>query len=282
MVREPCNLTRRLGPLYRELPPPKPGEWLDVNPEPGQSFADYVMSDPATPTDDQDRVYIQPLGSFTEGQRAVVEATGRFIEHYFQSEVEIRGALPLSVVPDRARREGPGWGKGQVLSTYVLYDILEPRMPKDAAAYIAFTSADLWPGPGWNFVFGQASLQERVGVWSIWRGGDPDAGEHQRRQCLLRTLKTGVHELGHMFGMAHCTQYQCGMNGSNSREEADRRPLALCPECAAKVCHATGADPVARYEDLAAFCREEGLQQQADFYERCVGALAGTPQTAAD
>lgn len=38
---------------------------------------------------------------------------------------------------------------------------------------IAFTNADLWPGEGWNYVFGQASLADHVGVWSIHRYGDP-------------------------------------------------------------------------------------------------------------
>ena len=38
-------------------------------------------------------------------------------------------------------------------------------LPKDAFAFVAFTSSDLWPGEGWNFVFGQASMEGRIGVW---------------------------------------------------------------------------------------------------------------------
>ncbi len=33
----------------------------------------------------------------------------------------------------------------------------------------------LHAGKGWNFVFGQASLQDRVGVWSLHRQVDPHA-----------------------------------------------------------------------------------------------------------
>ena len=47
----------------------------------------------------------------------------------------------------------------QILTTHVLGEVLKPRLPKDAAAYIAFTASDLWPGEGWNFVFGQATLR---------------------------------------------------------------------------------------------------------------------------
>ena len=48
-------------------------------------------------------------------------------------------------------------------------------------------------------------------------------------------LITATHETGHMFSMLHCTAYECCMCGSNHREESDRRPVYLCPECTA--CH---------------------------------------------
>jgi hypothetical protein len=72
------------------------------------------------------------------------------------------------------------------------------------------------------------------------------------------------------------------MCGSNNREEADRRPLALCPECAAKVCWATGADPVERYRRLAEFCKRVGLEDEAVFYGKCLAALGGAPEPAGD
>jgi archaemetzincin len=146
-------------------------------------------------------------------------------------------------------------------------------MPDDAIVYIAFTSSDLWPGRGWNFVFGQASIRWGVGVWSIYRKGDPDATEREYHKCLLRTIQTGTHETGHMFGMLHCTAWECNMNGSNSLEESDRRPLALCPECVAKLCWCTGAEPKARFRALADLSRKCGLEREAAFYEKSLKAL---------
>jgi archaemetzincin len=32
-----------------------------------------------------------------------------------------------------------------------------------------------------------------------------------------------VHEIGHMFGLEHCTYFECTMNGSNSYEESCRK-----------------------------------------------------------
>lgn len=281
-VAELTDAMEKLRPLHEKLGPPRPGDWLAVHPEPGQTFKEYLDSNPLTPTEERSVIYIQPLGQFTDAQRNVVMLTSEFMGLYFNLPVEIKEDLPLSLIPDRARRRHPAWGMEQILTTYVLQDVLIPTRPQDAAVYIAFTSSDLWPGPGWNFVFGQASLRERVGVWSIYRNGDPDRDEESLRLCLLRTMKTGAHEVGHMFSMLHCTAYECGMCGSNSRAESDRRPLGLCPECMAKVCWATGADPAERYNKLAAFCKERGLEPQAEFYEECISILTPESATPAD
>jgi archaemetzincin len=76
-----------------------------------------------------------------------------------------------------------------------------------------------------------------------------------------------------MFSMGHCILYECGMCGSNHREEADRRPLWFCPECMAKVCWASGTDPVARFQKLADFCEENELEDERAFYEKSINAL---------
>ncbi|MCY3023191.1 MAG: archaemetzincin [Planctomycetota bacterium] len=158
-------------------------------------------------------------------------------------------------------------------TTYVLSGILKPRLQEDAAACIALTASDLYPEDSWNFVFGQASLYERVGVFSLARYGDPDLGKAEFNLCLLRTIKVATHETGHMFSMSHCILYECNMNGSNNLQESDAKPLALCPECQAKLCWATGADPVAQFKKLAAFCKAQGLTAEQAFYEKSLQAL---------
>lgn len=92
-----------------------------------------------------------------------------------------------------------------------------PDRPDDALAYLALTASDLWPGDGWNFVFGQANLRQRVGVWFIYRNGDPAQGEHAFRLCLRRTLAMATHEAGHVLTMKHCIAFACLMHGSNHR-----------------------------------------------------------------
>ena len=262
-----------LRPLHRRLGKPGPHDWLAHHHEPGQTFDQYVRCGPVMPRGKRRVIYIQPIGDFTKTQRRIVDLTVRFMSLYFDRPVQIRPALSLDVIPASARRVHPAWKVKQVLTGHVLNKVLKPRLPEDAAAYIAFTTSDLWPGEGWNFVYGEASLRERVGVWSIHRNGDPEESEAAFRLCLLRTMKTATHETGHMFSMYHCTLFECNMCGCNNRAESDRRPIALCPECLAKVCWATGADPLQRYKNLSAFCREAGLPKEREFYDRCIAVL---------
>jgi archaemetzincin len=264
---------RVLLPLHQKLPPPGPGDWLAVHPEPGQTYREYVASGPLRADGRRRVLYIQPLGDFRPAQRKILQQTAAFLEIYFGLPVQMQKELPLSMIPAEARRVHPLWGDRQILTTYVLEKVLRPDLPPDAVARIALTTSDLWPGPGWNFVFGQASLQDRVGVWSLYRNGDPEQSNQAYLLCLRRTLKTATHEVAHMFGMLHCIYFQCNMCGSNHRAESDRRPLWLCPVCLAKLVYATGVDPVSRYEKLADWCKQNGLDPEAQFYEKSLRLL---------
>jgi len=268
------TLIGQLEPLHQRLGRPEPGDWLASHKEPGQTFRQYIASRPVTPRGERRVIYLQPLGPFNKTERRIVALTAEFMSLYFQRPVKTKKNIPLSTIPPDARRVHPQWRVPQVLTTHVLDEILRPRLPKDAAAYLALTMSDLWPGRGWNFVFGQASLRHRVGVWSLYRNGDPTQDAAAFRLCLRRTLKTATHETGHMFSMLHCTAYECNMCGSNNRRESDRRPLYLGPQCVAKVCWATECDPAKRFRQLAAFCRREGLTTDADYYEKAARVAA--------
>lgn len=263
----------RLRPLHEPLAPPMPGDWLASHDEGGQTFEEWRASEPITPNGTRRFIYIQPIGDFTPEERRIVKLTAECMELYFNRPVRFLADLPAERIPANARRRHPSWGMQQILTTYVLYDVLKPALPDDAAALIGFTATDLWPGRGWNFVFGQATLKERVGVWSINRNGNPAESAESFRICLLRTCKIATHETGHMFSMEHCTAYECNLCGSNNREESDRRPLACCPECVAKLCDASGADPVDRFTKLAAFCKTHGLDGAHRLYAASIAAL---------
>jgi archaemetzincin len=265
----------KLLPLHTKLGKPESGDWLDRHPELGQTYSQYLGSQPVRADRLRRVIYVQPLGSFSPAEQKVVDRSADFLGVYFQLPVKMAKPLSLDLIPRSAKRDPGGRRAGQILSTYVLDKVLKPRLPKGAVALIAFTTADLWPGEGWNYVFGQASLADRVGVWSIHRYGDPAGGDDAFRQCLLRTLKTASHETGHMFSLPHCIFYECNLCGSNHLAESDRRPLELCPVCLAKLCHATGAEPATRFHDLIAFYKKHGLKVEQEFCEKSLAALTG-------
>lgn len=268
------GLIKRLRPLHSRLSAPQPGDWLAVYPEPGQSFDQYRRCKPVLPTSERRKLYVQPIGTFSPQQQKILDLTVEFMGIYLCLPVEKQPVIPESAIPSKARRKLQGGT--QFLSHWILDDLLLPGLPKDAAARIALTATDLWPGKGWNFVFGQASTGDRVGVWSIQRFGDPAQNERAFKLCLIRALGTAVHESCHMFTLMHCRAYACCMGGSNTLEEGDRHPLWLCPECLAKLCWAMKADPVARFEALKSFCMRNGLKAEADFYGRSLKKLGKT------
>ena len=205
----------KLRTLHTKPEKPKEGEWLATHKETGQTFSQYRKSSPNMLTRRRNKLYVQPVGDFTETDTELIAASAKFLSIYFQCEVEINETLPESVIPESAQRKHPSWGVHQLLTSHILEEMLAPKLPADAFATIAFTSSDLWPGDRWNFVFGYASLRQRVGVWSLYRFGDPEKSDDDFKQCLKRTLKVATHETGHMFSIQHCIAYQCNMQGSN-------------------------------------------------------------------
>lgn len=270
----------KLRPLYKTLGKPKAGDWLARYDEPGQTFDEYRKCHPTLPRGKRRVLYVQPLGKFSATQRKIISLTAEYMGLYFNLPVKVNAEMSLKVIPASARRTHPQWGDKQILTGHVLEKVLPPLLKDDAAALIAFTTSDLWPGEGWNFVFGQATLRRRVGVWSIYRNGDPTKDAAAFALCLLRTIKTATHETGHMFSMLHCTAFECNMCGSNNRAESDAHPAALCPECLAKLCWAAETDPLKRFVALHGFCRTHRLADQAGFYAKTIHALGGAASKA--
>ena len=115
-----------------------------------------------------------------------------------------------------------------------------------------------------SFVFGLANVMTQSGIFSFHRyspefNGDQVASEEEAANLMLyRACKVMTHEIGHMFGIRHCTYYECGMNGCNHIQESQSRPLFYCVICFRKLQHAIGFDPCQRYRDLIAICEEFG------------------------
>ena len=271
--------------LFTKKAEPKPGEWMAEHPEPRQSFNAYTGSGPIRPTRGRHTLVLSPLGPMGEKEKARFGELREFLEVYYTLPVRLGEPLGLAGVTSRERTV-LGRTLRQYLTGDILHQVLRPALPSDAMCLLGVTMEDLYPEPSWNYVFGQALLTYRVGVYSLvrfypafWGFPETDAA---MQQGFGRSLRTLVHETGHMFGVHHCQQYDCVMNGSNSLPEADARPIHLCPVCLQKFRWNIGFDLIARYEGLRKFYEAHAMTAEAAWAAKRIRQCRGEKVTPAD
>jgi len=262
----PADLRRALtGQGFSPLPAPGESDWLANHSERGQTFADFVGARRATPDAARRTLYLLPLGDPAPAPAPAADALLAALTAFYALPARLLPRAPLSkLLP--GSRINKRTGKRQLFTPRILAT-LKRRLPDDAFALAAITAEDLYPDEAWNFVFGQASLRERVGVFSFARYDpafhDEPRGADAAALVLRRAIKVLLHEVGHMFGVRHCIFFACLMNGSNHLEETDAQPAHVCPVCLRKLQHSIGFDVARRYEALERFFTQVGLVEEA-------------------
>lgn len=253
------------GDDFDPIPNPGPSDWLAQHAEPGQTFAQFMRGRPHRPDRRRNRIYFLPLGDFDDPDAPDLKSMETFAGAFFGMETSILPARPLDGLPIKQRKRAHG---PQLLSTDVL-KLLQGEIPDDAYCMIALTMRDLYPKESWNFVFGQASLRDRVGVYSFARYlpsfEGKAADESTKSLVMLRSCKVLAHETGHMFGIRHCVHFHCLMNGSNHADESDAAPIHLCPVCLRKLHSSVHFDIADRYEQLQSFSEKMNWNEEAEW-----------------
>ena len=255
---------------------PGGGDWLAAHDEPGQTFERWVNSNPNIPGAGRTKLYVLPIGEFEKGIAPDLEKLKQYTAAYYHPmPVEMLPVTPDAEVPAKER---VNFGKKQWKSTDILR-WLPKKLPADGYAMIAVTMTDLYPDEKWNFVFGQASTKDRVGVFSFaryhpaWTNRPAEAGTEAL--VLRRAAKVLTHEMGHMFGIRHCIYYECNMNGANHLDEADSTPVHLCPVCLRKLHRAARFDPAERYGKLLEFYEANGMKAEEEWVGKRIEAIKG-------
>ena len=143
------------------------------------------------------------------------------LEFHFKIKRTIPGELPDSLDSVRKQYRADSF-------------FLIPKKQKYRADKILMiTDVDLY-APGLNFIFGEAELGGKSALLSIHRLDPAFYGEHSPSLFRERVVKEAIHELGHTFGLSHCTN-DCAMKFSSNILEVDSKPAKYCDTCRKKM-----------------------------------------------
>jgi archaemetzincin len=273
----PPELRRAFTPDrdFDPVPPPGRHDWLSVARERGQSFERFTRAVSSRPDEARHHIYLQPLGDFSVEHLELLQHLQRFGSAFFARDVRLLATLPVEGSGITTRRNR--YTEVMQLKTRDILRLLARQVPPDACCVLGVTPHDLYPHDTWSFVFGEALLQDRVGVFGVARYDPGFYGKPADDPTLVlrRSCKVLAHEACHMLGMLHCVFFNCLMNGSNHLSESDRRPLHLCPVDLRKLHWSLGFDIVDRYERLLTFWREAGVAPEAQWIARRLEYVKG-------
>lgn len=244
---------------------------------------------PIKATNYRNKIYLQPMGNFDSTERKLIQYTSNYLDAFYLLETIILPPISDSLPSKQTRNsymsvftcktinssttcEWHDTATVQLNTTHILYSILKPRLPDDAAAVLAICRKDLYPNEQKNFVFGIASLSERVGIFSLARLGNI-RNPFQFNEVLMRALKVACHETAHMFSINHCSKYHCVMNGANKLIGIDGKPTWLCPDCLEKFCWNFRMNAIAHLTKLKIFWQDLEIQQEVDACKKFIRVL---------
>jgi len=96
---------------------------------------------------------------------------------------------------------------------------------------ILVTESDLFI-PIFTYVFGEAQLNGKHSIVSLCRLHEEFyTGRTNDNLLFERTMKEVLHELGHNYGLYHCSNWDCVMHSSTSVEEVDIKGGFYCEKC---------------------------------------------------
>jgi archaemetzincin len=118
----------------------------------------------------------------------------------------------------------------QYYSTQIIADALSLTDPLKGKVVI-LVDFDLYI-PVFTYVFGEAQLNGKHSIVSLCRLHEEFyTGRTDEELLFERAVKEILHELGHNFGLLHCSNWDCVMHASADIEEVDIKGKVYCRDC---------------------------------------------------
>lgn len=166
------------------------------------------------------RITLSPL---TNVAFEIIEELNNSVNAVFHCPTEIKTSSSDLVQAYNAQRR-------QYLSSELLVSLNKAKRDADERI-VGIVDVDLYT-PGLDFVFGEADVISGIAIVSLYRlkqeyyGLPPD-----KALFLTRASKEIVHEIGHTFGLKHCTDTKCVMHFSNCLADTDWKETNFCSKC---------------------------------------------------
>jgi archaemetzincin len=173
-------------------------------------------------------VYIQPLGHVDNSSISLVKSA---IEKFYHVKCILKPAVSLSkdILADSKTR----YEANRILSKYNSTENILILTEQDIAVVNPERHSKEWG------VFGLGYQPGTTCVVSVFRL------KRKASKALFRDrlVKVCLHEIGHNFGLKHCTSgdTRCLMRDSKGTiKEVDQEQVYLCPQCRKQLCNDSG------------------------------------------
>jgi len=119
----------------------------------------------------------------------------------------------------------------QFNASLILDYIVQKYKSENYSVIITFIDEDCYV-EGLNFIFGLADPKSKACLVATKRYHQSFYNLKEDKKIFLERLRKEItHELGHIFGLSHCTLPDCVMYFSNSIFDTDKKSENFCERC---------------------------------------------------